>query len=612
MKTKVRFFQSVNFKIALTFILILLISIEIIGAYFIRGLERSTINSFITDMNNSASSISYVVANELSKQDNTDESTTNAAIQRLLENSDNAEVIEMRVVDEKGIVRATTDVSDQSSVGKRNDYRDIDDFSAKSLITVDPDGKRVQINVQPIQSPSGEAVIGALYIKSDLEKEYQQIKNTALIFVTSSIIAAVISMVIALFIARSITQPIGEMRQQAIRIARGDYSGKVAIHAQDELGQLADTFNQLAERIEETQEAIESERNRLNSVLSHMTDGVVATDRRGKVITINEMALSLLDLKTEEEAIGLSILTMLHMEEDYTLRDLLENQNELLLERPSDSVESGQLILRVDFSMIRRESGFISGLVAVIHDVTEQEKTEQERREFVSNVSHELRTPLTSMRSYIEALSEGAWQDPEIAPKFLKVTLDETDRMIRMINDLLNLSRMDSGNAQLQKEWVNFNELVNFVLNRFDMMVTNQTKRYTIRREFTQRELWMEVDADRMIQVIDNIMNNAIKYSPDGGTITVSLSETHNHILLSIRDQGLGIPKADLTKIFTRFYRVDKARARQQGGTGLGLAISREVIKAHGGSIWAQSRENYGSTFFISLPYEPYEEDWWE
>lgn len=612
MKTKVRFVQSVNFKIALTFILILLISIEIIGAYFIRGLERSTINSFITDMNNSASSISYVVANELSKQDNTDETTTNAAIQRLLENSDNAEVIEMRVVDEKGIVRATTDVSDQSSVGKRNDYRDIDDFSAKSFITVDPDGKRVQINVQPIQSPSGEAVIGALYIKSDLEKEYQQIKNTALIFVTSSIIAAGISMIIALFIARSITQPIGEMRQQAIRIARGDYSGKVAIHAQDELGQLADTFNQLAERIEETQEAIESERNRLNSVLSHMTDGVIATDRRGKVITINEMALSLLDLKTEEEAIGLSILTMLKMEEDYTLRDLLENQNELLLERPSDSVESGQLILRVDFSMIRRESGFISGLVAVIHDVTEQEKTEQERREFVSNVSHELRTPLTSMRSYIEALSEGAWQDPEIAPNFLKVTLDETDRMIRMINDLLNLSRMDSGNAELQKEWVNFNELVNFVLNRFDMMVTNQTKRYTIRREFTQRELWMEVDADRMIQVIDNIMNNAIKYSPDGGTITVSLSETHNHILLSVRDQGLGIPKADLTKIFTRFYRVDKARARQQGGTGLGLAISREVIKAHGGSIWAQSRENYGSTFFISLPYEPYEEDWWE
>ena len=247
-----------------------------------------------------------------------------------------------------------------------------------------------------------------------------------------------------------------------------------------------------------------------------------------------------------------------------------------------------------------------------MHDVTEQEKNEQERREFVSNVSHELRTPLTSMRSYIEALSEGAWQDPEIAPNFLKVTLDETDRMIRMINDLLSLSRMDSGNAQLQLEYINFNELVSFVLDRFDMMVTNENKKYVIRREFTKRELWVEVDTDKMIQVIDNIMNNAIKYSPDGGVITVKLMETHNNIVLSINDQGLGIPKKDLTKIFDRFYRVDKARARQQGGTGLGLAISREVIKSHGGAIWAESRENRGSTFYIMLPYEPYEEDWWE
>ncbi|HCS30569.1 MAG TPA: cell wall metabolism sensor histidine kinase WalK [Enterococcus sp.] len=613
MKTKVRFVQSVNFKIALTFILILLLSIEIIGAYFIRGLERSTINNFITDMNTKASNVAYMVSSELSNQDDTDTTTTNASIQRFLENDNNSEIIEMRVVDEKGIVRATTNVNDQSAIGKRNDYRDMDDFTVKSFVTVDSTtGNRVQINVQPIQSPTGDAVIGALYIKSNLEKEYAQINDIAVIFISASLIAACISMVIALFVARSITQPIGEMRQQALRIARGDYSGKVAIHAQDELGQLADTFNQLAEQIEETQEAIESERNRLNSVLSHMTDGVIATDRRGKVITINEMALSLLDKKNEEEAIGQSILDLLEIGEEYTLRTLLESSNEMLLHRSSSEVESGQLILRVDFSMIRRDSGFISGIVAVIHDVTEQEKTEKERRDFVSNVSHELRTPLTSMHSYLEALSDGAWRDEEIAPDFLKVTLDETDRMIRMINDLLNLSRMDGGNAQLQKEYVNFNELVHFVLNRFDMMVTGKEKRYVIRRDFTQRDLWVEVDADRMIQVIDNIMNNAIKYSPDGGVITVSLSETHNHILLSIRDQGMGIPKVDLAKIFTRFYRVDKARARKQGGTGLGLAISREVIKAHKGSIWAESKENYGSTFYISLPYEPYEEDWWE
>jgi len=219
---------------------------------------------------------------------------------------------------------------------------------------------------------------------------------------------------------------------------------------------------------------------------------------------------------------------------------------------------------------------------------------------------------LTSMRSYIEALSEGAWKDEEVAPNFLKVTLDETDRMIRMINDLLNLSRMDTGNTQLQLEYVNFNELVNFVLDRFDMMVGNQEKNYTIKREFTQRDLWVEIDTDKVIQVIDNIMNNAIKYSPDGGMITCRLLETHNDVILSITDQGLGIPKKDLNRVFERFYRVDKARARAQGGTGLGLAISREVVKAHRGAIWAESKEGKGSTFYISLPYEPYEEEWWE
>ncbi len=611
MKNKVRFFQSVNFKIALTFILILLISIEIIGAYFIRGLERSTIESFKTGMNAQVETIAGTLGNTLSRQDHTEVEQVNSEIQRILENSDSPDIIEMKVVDEKSIIRATTNASNRASIGRKNEDPDIDEFTNKSFSAIDnPTNDRVQINVQTIQS-TGDTVIGALYVKSSLEQKYREIANIAYIFVTASVFAALISMIVSVLIARSITQPIGEMREQALRIAKGDYSRKVAVKGRDELGQLADTFNQLAERIEETQEAMESERNRLNSVLAHMTDGVVATDRRGRVITINEMALSLLNVK-QEDAIGQSILTLLNMEEEYTLRKLLENPEEILLERMSPDKNLDQLILRIDFSMIRRESGFISGLVAVLHDVTEQEKTEQERREFVSNVSHELRTPLTSMRSYIEALNEGAWQDPDIAPNFLKVTLDETDRMIRMINDLLNLSRMDSGNAEMQLEYINFKHLVSFVLDRFDMMVTNHEKNYVIRREFTKRDLWLEVDTDRMIQVVDNIMNNAIKYSPDGGMITVRLVETHNNIILSVTDQGLGIPKNDLTKIFDRFYRVDKARARQQGGTGLGLAISRDVLKAHGGTIWAESRENVGSTFFISLPYEPYEEDWWE
>lgn len=609
MNKKVRFFHSVNFKIALVFILILLISIEIIGAYFIREFERNTIDNFTTDMNQRVTNLATTLETSMNDKENLSEDN----IQRLVENNSSRDIIEIRVVDDKGIVVATSDLSKKDSViGKRNEYSDIDDFTTKQLRALDDDGERVYVNVQPILSPAGDStVLGAVYVKSDLESKYKEISNTALIFFTASMIAAFISMIVAVLVARSITQPISEMRRQALKIAQGDYSGRVTIRGQDELSQLAESINLLSERIEETQDSMESERNRLNSVLSHMTDGVVATDRRGKVITINEMALNLLNV-ANEEAVGSSILALLDIEEDYTLRKLLEDSAELLVEREDPEQPDAQLILRVDFAMIRRESGFISGLVAVLHDVTEQEQTERERRDFVSNVSHELRTPLTSMRSYIEALNEGAWQDPEIAPNFLKVTLEETDRMIRMINDLLNLSRMDSGNAQLQLEYVNFNEMVNFVLDRFDMMVTNQEKKYTIVREFTKRDLWVEIDTDKIIQVIDNIMNNAIKYSPDGGQITCRLIETHNNVVLSISDQGLGIPKKDLSKIFERFYRVDKARARAQGGTGLGLAISREVIKSHGGTVWAESEEGKGSTFFISLPYEPYEEVWWE
>ena len=252
----------------------------------------------------------------------------------------------------------------------------------------------------------------------------------------------------------------------------------------------------------------------------------------------------------------------------------------------------------------------------MLHDVTEQQKIDNDRKQFVSNVSHELRTPLTSLRSYIEALSDGAWKDPEVAPGFLKVTQEETDRMIRMINELLSLSRMDSGTTRVDMELVNINEMFNYVLDRFDMILKkddNPAKYYTIKREFTKRDLWVEIDTDKFTQVLDNIMNNAIKYSPDGGVVTCRLLETHNQVIISISDQGLGIPRADLGHVFDRFFRVDKARSRAQGGTGLGLAISKEVVQMLGGRIWVDSVEGKGSTFYISLPYEPYEEeDLWD
>ena len=445
---------------------------------------------------------------------------------------------------------------------------------------------------------------------------YDSVNNVVVIFASASLIAIVIGMFLAIIVSSSITKPIEEMKRQTARIARGDYSGHVHQYGNDELGQLAQAVNNLSIRVEETQELSESERRRLDSVLSHMSDGVIATDRRGGITIVNDMAMNYLDI-SEGEVLGKSILDILDIRNQYTLRDLLEKQDEVVLDMSGEK----DLILNAYFSVIQRESGFISGIVCVLHDVTEQQKIDRERKQFVSNVSHELRTPLTSMRSYIEALNDGAWRDEKVAPEFLKVTQDETDRMIRMINDLLSLSRMDSGTVKLDLELVNINGLVNYILDRFDMMLKKdkidtrdiKTKNYTIKRDFTKRDLWVELDTDKFIQVVDNIMNNAIKYSPDGGVITCRLLETHNNVILSISDQGLGIPKKDLGHVFDRFFRVDKARSRAQGGTGLGLAISKEVIELHHGRIWVDSVEGKGSTFYISLPYEEYsEEDLWD
>ena len=608
---KLRFFQSIHFKIALVFALLLLITFQIVGAVFVQQLKSDNIKAFKQRVELST----YVDNSLIASLNSSDTAAANQKIRKVLE--------EIQVVDVKGTIRGDSDVNNRSLVGQKTTDAEIKQviYNSRSFTktTYDKrDNRRYYIAITPLLSVSGNTntVVGAVYVKANMETVYDSINSVVVIFATASLIATAIGMALAIVISRAITRPIDEMKKQTSRIARGDYSGQVRIYGQDELGQLAQAVNNLSVKIEEAQESSDAERRRLDSVLSHMSDGVIATDRRGNITIINEMASEDLNVNPDE-VIGRSILDVLDIRSQYTLREILENQDEIILDLSDAEHEQ---ILNAYFSLIQRESGFISGLVCVLHDVTEQQKIDRERRQFVSNVSHELRTPLTSMRSYIEALNDGAWKDPEVAPQFLKVTQDETDRMIRMINDLLSLSRMDSGRLQLELELVNLNELFNYILNRFDMMLDKdnndtrdtKTKNYTIKRDFTKRDLWVEIDTDKFIQVVDNIMNNAIKYSPDGGVITCRLLETHNHVILSITDQGLGIPKKDLNHVFDRFFRVDKARSRAQGGTGLGLAISKEVIALHHGKIWVDSIEGKGSTFYISLPYEEYEGDAWD
>ena len=615
MNKRTNLFRSINFKIALVFAMLLVVTLEVVGVIFVRQLETQNLSQFKSQVQ-----LQPYVENEISAQlERSNTKKANDQIADIIGNINNQNITEIRVIDAKGVIRGTSNNADRSMVGQKTTDRNVKDviYNTRSYQQISynkTNNTRYFISVVPLINTSGATnnLTGVVYIRANLESVYQNVNNITLIFVVAALIAITIGLFLAILIARAITRPIEEMRQRTMQIARGDYSGQVQIYGDDELGQLAAAVNDLSVRVEESQELTESERRRLDSVLGYMTDGVLATDRRGRITIVNEMATDFLNLENDQ-IVGKSILDILDLRGSVTLRDLLENQDPEVLDLSNDEQD---LILHASFALIQRESGFISGLVCVLHDVTEQQKIDQDRKRFVSNVSHELRTPLTSMKSYIEALVDGAWKDPNVAPNFLKVTQEETDRMMRMINDLLNLSRMDLGTARLDKEYVNLNELFNHILDRFDMILKNgekSEKNYTIKRDFTRRDIWVEVDTDKIQQVLDNIMNNAIKYSPDGGVITCRLVETHNHVIMSITDQGLGIPKEAISHVFDRFYRVDKARSRAQGGTGLGLAISKEVVQMHGGRIWVESREGEGSTFYISLPYEPFEEgDAWE
>ena len=607
-----RFFRSIQFKIPVLFIFMLMISLQLIVANFLRQLETQMISNFQEQIQLQVGFLKNSVQPILARDDK--DEVKIAEISKILQDyPTGSSIVEARIMDTQGYILGTTNQSQQSVVGTRTTEADAqqvlltNDVYAYNYTEHENRYWKIVSPISPISGNSGNP-LGIISVTTNIESRYTQVKDIGVIFVSSSLIAIVLVIIITFLISQGITKPIAEMKKQTEKIAEGNYTGEVKIYSDDELGQLGQAINDLSFKIKEAQESTESERQRLDSVLRHMSDGVIATDRRGRIVIMNTAALDILNLKSEK-VIGIPLLEILPLEERVTFRELLETQQERLIHLEEDGEDS---MIQCEFSVIQRESGFISGLVCVLTDVTEQQKIERERRNFVSNVSHELRTPLTSIKSYTEALVDGAWENKEIAPGFLNVIETETDRMMRMITDLLNLSRMDQNRFGLEKEFINMNELVVHIVNRFEMVLQSEPyrdKNYRILTDITQRDLWVELDQDKITQVLDNIINNAIKYSPDGGRIIVRLMETHTDIIVSVSDEGLGIARKDIPHLFDRFYRVDKARSRAMGGSGLGLAITQEVVQLHGGKIWVNSIENKGSTFFVSLPYIPFEED---
>ena len=413
-----------------------------------------------------------------------------------------------------------------------------------------------------------------------------------LLIMEALVFGLVISVLLSFLLSKTMVTPIQRLTEGAMRVAEGDFSRKIQVASRDEIGVLTDTFNDMADQLQDTLRQVENERNKLDTLFLHMTDGVVACSRDGKVIHSNPAADQML-------------LRHIGPESDYgqLFGDIAPLDQ--VLEAP-DHLE-GELQVRDRFLQLLlapfdrgREGG---GALVVIHDVTAQRKNEEMRREFVANVSHELRTPLTNIRSYPETLAESAEDiPPAMEKKFLGVILNESDRMTHIVQDLLTLSRLDSGRDDLKLGRFSFEAALQDLYNAVYMEA--QRHAHTLKLELESELPAIVADRERVLQVMMNIVSNSIKYTPDGGHITISAGRTEDRVWMVVDDDGIGIPPEDRSRIFERFYRVDKARSRQSGGTGLGLSIAKEIVNRHQGLLELQDKDGPGLALRLELKIE--------
>ena len=626
-KFKKRYFSSIRVKFVIVYVLVNIISLQLIGLFFTTQLRTTNINTFEQNIMEQEKILNYHIREELDKDksnsltesDNNDTKSTDtkSSITKLVSEFNIQKLLLVSVIDKDSkIVASSSKNGNDDYLSKRSFDPQVSQVlktgeSAKKIQTNPDTNRRVWLYVSPIKKDN--EVVGVVSLMADIESVYQDLVGITKIFTVGTILSILITTIIGFVASKTVTSSIEKMSAQVKTMASGNYGTVVGINTNDEIGDLAKVFNQISKRIKEEQDVTETERRRLATIIESMMDGIITTDTNGKVILINTSAGDMIDAPENEILIGKDALKLLNISEYESIGEIIEAEDSLLVNASEDDED---LLLRAEFSKILKEenedlsqvSTELEGYIIVLYDVTDQERQERERREFVSTVSHELRTPLTTMNSYIEALEEGVINDKELAPQFIDTIHKETTRMIRMVNELMQLGKMDIKEEHYDKEFIDINKLIEQISDRFEL--THPEKNFI--KYIPKTPIFVEGDQDKLTQVFDNIMNNAIKYSPNGKNITVRVRQNYNHnrVSISIKDEGVGIPLVHIDKIFNRFYRVDKSRQRTMGGTGLGLALAKNIVEAHRGRIWAQSREGYGSIIFVTLPCENMDDEW--
>jgi len=598
----IRFFRTIQVKLIIIYVLLILIAMQLIGVYFISTMKTSLTSTFTTNMNDQANLLARLAAETLNSKPEkapADGQTTEEYLSSLVRNLFSINEAEIQLLDTSGRVLATSLSIHQEYVGKKNTSlavsRALQGIRDNEEEVIDEDNVRKKIIAKPIMY--GSKTVGAVYMVASMKELYQTVDRINRIFVSGMMIALGLTGVLGILLAHTITNPIKGLTRQAAAVAEGRFDQQVPVLGDDEIGRLSEVFNDMTSRLREALGVNEEEKEKLASILANMSDGVVAADERGIVMITNRRASEML---REDACEGCQLSELFKMEEDQLSALMHGHESSVVIHRVPSGDDEDEII-KITFTPIHRRDKGISGTIAVLQDVTEQERLEQSRREFVANVSHELRTPLTTIKSYAEALDDGAMEEPELGTRFVGVIRNETERMIRLVTDLLHLSRLDSSQAALRRQATAVPEMLEEVADRFSFQMRKKQIRCKVIVEDGVSSVWL--DRDQIDQVLDNLVSNAIKYTLDGGRIEIAARRPDpGMISISVRDTGIGIPRKDLNRIFDRFYRVDKARSRNMGGTGLGLSIAREIVKAHGGSIALDSELNEGTTVTVMLP----------
>lgn len=579
------------------YILLVLIAMEIIGVQLVQRLQNYYDSNFRTTLETQANLLaSFAVRYFAGEQ-------SEAYLGDLVDDFRLQTGAQITVVDAGGMVLAASG-DQKEQLGKRLQQshltRALSGVPAAEVRRESQQRARSLYLAVPVKR--GNQVVGAVGLSSSLSEVDRTLNEIKGIFLKATVSALAATGALGFALARTITEPIQEVTRQAAAIAAGDFGDPVTVHSEDEVGQLAAMFNYLRERLQENLTALSQEKEKVEAVLANLNDGVIALDPTGNIALINPAALRLLKWagKGDQDNIGGQSWAQAFPKLD--LAEALEKAASGQVVTLNLAGEgTGGRIIRAHLAPFSAD-GAQPGVVITLQDITDQEKLESMRREFVANVSHELRTPLTTVKSYVETImDEDDSLEPDLRRRFLTVVNSEVDRMTRLVRDLLQLAQLDAGRVRWQKRPLNMGALAAEVLESFQ--VQGDQHQLSLRLQAAPDLPPVAADRDRIEQVLTNLISNAIKFTPAGGCIQVSVAANANHMVqTSVSDNGVGIPQEDQSRIFERFYRVDKARSRAMGGTGLGLSIARQIVEAHGGSIELHSAPQEGTTVSFVLP----------